>query len=92
MLVNHNCGLLSSCNFLSHGDCSRHMTSDYDSMDIENRLQMGHRIGEVSDMTGPALFLASDAAKFVTGLTIPVDGGRSAFGDYYMNADLFKKD
>jgi NAD(P)-dependent dehydrogenase (short-subunit alcohol dehydrogenase family) len=58
---------------------------------LESRLQLGHRIGEVSDMTGPALFLASDAAKFVTGLTIPVDGGRSAFGDYYLNPDLFRK-
>ena len=67
----------------------------WDSPDVlkplENRVQLGHRIGDVSDMTGPALFLASDAAKFVTGLTIPVDGGRSAFGDYYLNADLFKK-
>ena len=59
---------------------------------LEDRLRLGHRMGEPDDMTGPALFLASDASKFVTGLTIPVDGGRSVFGDYYLNLDLFKKE
>lgn len=33
------------------------------------------RLGEPSDVTGPALFLLSDAARFVTGHTLPVDGG-----------------
>ena len=34
------------------------------------------RLGEPSDITGAALFLASDASSFVTGHTIAVDGGR----------------
>lgn len=33
------------------------------------------RWGTVEDLIGPALFLASDAASFVTGAIIPVDGG-----------------
>jgi len=33
------------------------------------------RLGEPADVTGPALFLLSDAARFVTGHTLPVDGG-----------------
>lgn len=33
------------------------------------------RWGTVEDLIGPALYLASDAASFVTGAIIPVDGG-----------------
>jgi NAD(P)-dependent dehydrogenase (short-subunit alcohol dehydrogenase family) len=33
------------------------------------------RIAEVSEMVGPALFLASDAASFVTGTVLLADGG-----------------
>ncbi|MCA1834418.1 MAG: SDR family NAD(P)-dependent oxidoreductase [Actinomycetota bacterium] len=38
------------------------------------------RLGEVSDITGAAIFLASDAAAYVTGHTIVVDGGITAGG------------
>ncbi|MBV8587058.1 MAG: SDR family oxidoreductase, partial [Verrucomicrobia bacterium] len=38
------------------------------------------RFGEPEDLLGAAIWLASDAAKFVTGTVIPVDGGFSAFG------------
>ena len=33
------------------------------------------RWGTTEDLVGPALFLASDAAGFVTGVVLPVDGG-----------------
>jgi NAD(P)-dependent dehydrogenase (short-subunit alcohol dehydrogenase family) len=33
------------------------------------------RLGEVSDMADAVVFLASDAARFVTGAGLPVDGG-----------------
>lgn len=33
------------------------------------------RFGDPADLVGAALFLASDASSFVTGVTIPVDGG-----------------
>jgi 3-oxoacyl-[acyl-carrier protein] reductase len=36
------------------------------------------RWGEPEDIAGPVLFLASPAARFVTGQTLPVDGGYSA--------------
>lgn len=43
---------------------------------VEARTPMG-RWGEPDDIAGVALFLASDAARFMTGATIPVDGGYS---------------
>jgi NAD(P)-dependent dehydrogenase (short-subunit alcohol dehydrogenase family) len=33
------------------------------------------RLGEVADMADAVVFLASDAARFVTGAGLPVDGG-----------------
>jgi len=38
------------------------------------------RFGEPEEMVGTILWLISDAAKFVTGVVVPVDGGFSAFG------------
>jgi NAD(P)-dependent dehydrogenase (short-subunit alcohol dehydrogenase family) len=38
------------------------------------------RFGQVEELVGAAIFLASDSASFVTGATIPVDGGFLASG------------
>jgi NAD(P)-dependent dehydrogenase (short-subunit alcohol dehydrogenase family) len=37
------------------------------------------RFGEPEELVGTVIWLASDAAKFVTGTTIPIDGGFSVF-------------
>ena len=37
------------------------------------------RFGQPEDLVGTALWLASDASRFVTGIVVPVDGGFSAF-------------
>lgn len=42
------------------------------------RIPMG-RIGEPADIGGPAVFLASDMARYITGVTLPVDGGFLAY-------------
>jgi len=43
----------------------------------EARIPLG-RLGEVDDMAGPALLLASDASGYITGHTIVLDGGSMA--------------
>ena len=39
-----------------------------------------HKFGEPEDLVGTMLYLLSDISSFVTGVTIPVDGGYAAFG------------
>jgi 3-oxoacyl-[acyl-carrier protein] reductase len=46
---------------------------------IEKRTPQG-RIGEVEDVLGTAVFLASDEASFTTGSIVSVDGGWTAYG------------
>ena len=44
---------------------------------VRDRSAIG-RLGEVDDVVGVLVFLASPAARFVTGQTIYVDGGYTA--------------
>jgi NAD(P)-dependent dehydrogenase (short-subunit alcohol dehydrogenase family) len=43
---------------------------------VMGRTPMGH-MGEPADIGDAALFLASDAARYITGVVLPVDGGNS---------------
>jgi gluconate 5-dehydrogenase len=44
---------------------------------IVSRIPLG-RVGETGDLVGPAIFLVSDAASFVTGQILGIDGGLTA--------------
>ncbi len=44
---------------------------------IEDKIKLG-RVGQVEDIMGPAVFLASDAAALITGTALVVDGGWTA--------------
>jgi gluconate 5-dehydrogenase len=44
---------------------------------IVGRIPLG-RVGETRDLVGPAIFLCSDAASFVTGQVLGIDGGLTA--------------
>lgn len=44
---------------------------------FEHRIALG-RIAEVADISPVVLFLASDAARYVNGVVLPVDGGTTA--------------
>ncbi|MDP3315196.1 MAG: SDR family oxidoreductase [Devosia sp.] len=45
---------------------------------FQSRIPMG-RLGTPEDIAGPAVFLASDLARYVTGITMAVDGGFLAY-------------
>ena len=47
---------------------------------LSRRIPMA-RLGTPEEVADPILFLASDAARYVTGATLSVDGGWAAFGD-----------
>ena len=45
--------------------------------DTLNRIKLG-RLGQLQDLTGPILYLASDASALMTGSSLVVDGGWTA--------------
>ena len=66
--------------FLS--EMTRHLLEDSGMADwMRSRTPM-RRLGELQELVGPFLFLASDASSYVTGTIIPIDGGWSASGGY----------
>ena len=46
---------------------------------VLGRTPMG-RVGELEELVGPVVFLASDAASYVTGQALYVDGGMTIYG------------
>ncbi|WP_246086482.1 SDR family NAD(P)-dependent oxidoreductase [Nocardioides humi] len=65
-------------NAIAPGSFRTEMTGTYDesyeSYLVEHRVLAG-RLGEAHELSGAVLFLASDAAAYVTGVVLPVDGG-----------------
>ena len=55
---------------------SRHLTEAHED-EIVRANPMG-RMGEDDDLKGVAVFLSSEASRYVTGQVIPVDGGQTA--------------
>lgn len=45
--------------------------------DRDSKVPLRHKMGTGWDVANAALFLASDEANFITGVTLPVDGGAS---------------
>jgi len=60
-------------------DLNRERMSDERKAEAARRNAM-KRMGELEELAGAAIFLASDAARFVTGATLRVDGGYLASG------------
>lgn len=55
---------------------------DDEELEQEAKVDPLGRWGRPEDVADPVAFLASDDARYVTGATIPVDGGRSAVLSY----------
>jgi NAD(P)-dependent dehydrogenase (short-subunit alcohol dehydrogenase family) len=51
-----------------------HYSENYKRKVIDARIPIG-RFGEPEDAAAAAVFLASDASSYITGVTLPVDGG-----------------
>ena len=70
-----------TCNSVSPGPvdtegANARLWSDRASYDrVARRVPLGRRLATPGDVVGPVLFLASDAAAFITGAEIVVDGG-----------------
>jgi NAD(P)-dependent dehydrogenase (short-subunit alcohol dehydrogenase family) len=64
-------------NALAPGFFRSEMTDQYPDDYIPGRLERvpAGRIGESEELVAAAIFLASDASSYVTGVVIPVDGG-----------------
>jgi NAD(P)-dependent dehydrogenase (short-subunit alcohol dehydrogenase family) len=69
-------------NAIAPGWIATPMTAALREDEARNRALMERtpmrRWGTPEDLVGPAMFLASEAAAFVTGVTLPVDGGYAA--------------
>ena len=76
-----------------HGICVNAIAPGYFRTPLSEKLLVGtgrgrevimrtpmNRFGELVELVGAAVFLASDAASFVTGVILPVDGGVLASG------------
>jgi NAD(P)-dependent dehydrogenase (short-subunit alcohol dehydrogenase family) len=76
-----------------HGICVNAIAPGYFRTPLSEKLLVGtgrgrevimrtpmNRFGELDELVGAAIFLASDAASFVTGVILPVDGGVLASG------------
>ena len=64
-------------NALAPGDIEVRSAAPDDAEPRARTVPLG-RIGRPADLAGPAVFLASDDARYVTGVTIAVDGGLTA--------------
>lgn len=55
-------------------EATAHYSDNYKAKVVAARIPIG-RIGDPSDIAATAVFLASDAASYITGVSLPVDGG-----------------
>jgi NAD(P)-dependent dehydrogenase (short-subunit alcohol dehydrogenase family) len=64
-------------NALAPGFFASEMTEQYESSYVERTLKrvLAGRYGKPEEIAAALIFLASDAASYVTGITLPVDGG-----------------
>jgi NAD(P)-dependent dehydrogenase (short-subunit alcohol dehydrogenase family) len=76
----HNIRVNNLCPGYIHTTMTSQSHSSEEMYDRRLARMMIKRWGEPEDLVGPAIFLASDASKYITGSDLYVDGGWSANG------------
>lgn len=66
------------CPGFAYTALTKTLTEDPEALAKLEKLHPMGRLGEASEIAQAALFLASDEASFITGVTLPVDGGYTA--------------
>jgi NAD(P)-dependent dehydrogenase (short-subunit alcohol dehydrogenase family) len=73
----------------THGAASRLWDSDAARASMEDKLPMG-RFGSEREVADAAAFLVSDAASYITGVLLPVDGGLTLGKGHLADADTIE--
>jgi NAD(P)-dependent dehydrogenase (short-subunit alcohol dehydrogenase family) len=70
-------GLMNTPMAIEGISAARHIDRQQLIAERDSSVPLGRRMGTAWDVANAALFLASDEARFVTGVLLPVDGGQS---------------
>jgi NAD(P)-dependent dehydrogenase (short-subunit alcohol dehydrogenase family) len=70
-------GLMNTPMAIEGISAARHIDREQLVADRDAAVPLGHKMGTAWDVANAALFLASDEARFITGVLLPVDGGQS---------------
>ena len=71
-------GLMNTPMAIEGISAARGVTKQQLIAERDARVPLGGKMGSAWDVAYAALFLASDEARFITGVMLPVDGGQSA--------------
>jgi NAD(P)-dependent dehydrogenase (short-subunit alcohol dehydrogenase family) len=71
-------GLMNTPMAIEGISAARGVTKEQLIAERDARVPLGGKMGSAWDVAYAALFLASDEARFITGVMLPVDGGQSA--------------
>lgn len=76
-LAPHNIRVNAVCPGFTYTRMTEGLSANTELLEAMRKTYLIQRLGQPEDIAGAVLFLASDDAAFVTGSTLPVDGGHT---------------